>query len=126
MADEFRTIHGIVQFDPKDGEAGTEGSKKKIRNITVKQAGFGPTAVKVSATLWPSHEHVAVEKGDVVTFEGKYQKRETTAEDGSPRVFHNVSVSRISVNGSKADEGVKRDTASETASEPEPDDDIPF
>ena len=58
---QYRTVIGIVQFDPREGEA----AGKPVRNITVNQAGFGQTAVRVSATLWPSHKNFAVAKNDV-------------------------------------------------------------
>jgi hypothetical protein len=120
LSDEFRTVMGIVQFPPRDGEAGG----KAVRNITVRQTGFGPTAVKVSATLWPSHEHVAVEEGSVVILEGKY-KQNKGEKDGETVTYHNLSVTRIAVLG-QADSGKKVDVENETAAEPESDDDIPF
>jgi hypothetical protein len=67
---QYRVVSGIVQFPPRDGEAGG----KAVRNISVRQAGFGPTAVTVSATLWPSHADVKVDQGDVVTLEGSYTR----------------------------------------------------
>lgn len=89
----------------------------------MQSAGFGPTAVRVGATLWPSHGHVNVKKGDVVTMEGSYNQRSTTDEDGNERKFHNLSVTRIYVHGA-ADEGKKNETVN---TEPEAsDDDIPF
>lgn len=121
MSDEFRTVMGIVQFPPRDGEAGG----KAVRNITVRQTGFGPTAVKVSATIWPSHEHIAVEEGDVVIVEGKYKQNTGTNNDGDKVTYHNLSVTRIAVLG-KSDSGKKVDVENETAAEPESTDDIPF
>lgn len=117
-------MHGIVQFPPREGDAGG----KAVRNITIQQAGFGPTAVKVSATLWPSHKHVEVEQGDVVTLEGKYSSNKGTVQQGENAgkevTYHNLSVSRISVNGAKADSGVKEDTVNDEAAADT--DDIPF
>lgn len=121
MADkQYRVVSGIVQFPPREGEAGG----KAVRNISVRQAGFGPTAVTVSATLWPSHDEVKVDQGDVVTLEGSYTSNKTTKQDGTPVTYHNVSVTRIFVHG-KAVEGVKPET--ENAADEEPsDDEIPF
>lgn len=119
---QFRTVTGFIQFDPREGQAGG----KDVRNITIRQVGFREQAVLVSATLWPSHEHVAVEKGDLVTIDGSYKANQQTKEDGSKVVYHNISVGRIFVHG-KGDAGVKVDdgAANETA-ESEQTDDIPF
>lgn len=123
MADKvFRTIHGIVQFPPRDGEAGG----KAVRNISVRNAGFKEQAVMVSATLWPSHAEVEVEEGDTVTLEGSYSQNKGTKQDGTAVTYHNISVTRISVNGGPAVAGVKSDVVN--ASEPDDvdPDDIPF
>jgi ribosomal protein RSM22 (predicted rRNA methylase) len=120
LADEFRTVTGIVQFPPREGEAGG----KPVRNITVRQVGFGPTAVRVSATLWPSHAHVPVEEGDVVMLDGKYKSNSGAKDDGTPVKYHNLSVTRIAVLG-KADAGKKVDTVNGESDEADTDD-IPF
>ena len=92
---EYRAVHGFVQFEPRDGEAGG----KSVRNITIRQVGFGPYAVRVSATLWPSHAHVAVEEGDLVTLEGSYTQKKGKDKNDNPITYHNISVSRIKVFG---------------------------
>lgn len=123
MADDFRTVTGIVQFPPREGEAGG----KAVRNITVRQAGFGPTAVRVSATLWPSHAHIPVGEGDVVVIDGKYSQNKGQKDDGTSVTYHNLSVTRIAVLG-KADAGKKVDvenSGSDVADDPD-DTDIPF
>ena len=116
---QFRTVTGIIQFPPKDGNAGV----KPVRNIAVRQTGFKDQGVRVSATLWPSHAHVAVEEGDVVMLDGKYSQNKTTGEDGTTRVFHNLSVTRIAVLG-KSDAGTKAETVN--SQDDAADDDIPF
>lgn len=97
---QYRTVMGIVQFEPREGEAGD----KPVRNITVRQNGFGPTAVRVSATLWPSHAHVKVDEGDVVILDGSYTAKKGQDKNGNPITYHNLSVSKIAVLG-KADGG---------------------
>lgn len=110
-----------MAFEPREAEA----AGQSVRNISVTQTGFGPTAVRVGATLWPSHAHVKVAQGDVVTLEGSYNKRSTTdTESGEERVFHNISVTRILVHGA-ADQGKKNETVN-TESDEASDDDIPF
>lgn len=117
---QYRTVIGVVQFDPREGKAGG----KDVRNITVRQAGFGPTAVRVSATLWPSHEHVDVEKGDVVILDGEYTKNDTTNDEGQKRTYHNLSVNQIAVLGS-VDLGQRPDVENATDDDAD-DDEIPF
>lgn len=120
MSDQYRTVVGIVQFDVKDGEA----AGKPVRNIVVNNAGFGPTAVRVSATLWPSHKDFSVKKNDVVVLEGKYSKT-SSEKDGEPIVYHNLSVARISKIG-EADPGVKPEVEQNDVAEDPADEDIPF
>lgn len=111
---------GVVQFDPKDGEAGG----KSVRNIVVQQAGFGPTAVRVSATLWPSHAHVSVSQGDVVALEGPYTQNKSTDQQGNQRTYHNLSVTRIAVLG-QVDAGARTETVN-TDDDDIDTDEIPF
>lgn len=118
---QYRTVVGFVQFPPREGEAGG----KPIRNITVRTAGFREQAVRVSATLWPSHENVKVEEGDLVALEGSYtQNKSTNEETGETRTFHNISVSRISVLG-QGDAGKRVDTVNTDDADAD-DSDIPF
>lgn len=109
-----------MAFEPREAEA----AGQQVRNISVTQTGFGPTAVRVGATLWPSHSHVKVAQGDVVTLEGSYNKRTTQDDEGNDRVFHNISVTRI-FNFGPADQGKKNETVN-TESDEASDDDIPF
>jgi hypothetical protein len=123
---QYRTVVGVVQFDPKDGEA----AGQDIRNIVVKQTGFGAQAVNVYATLWPKHASLAVERGDFVVLEGSYTSRsgqnKTTGEDVT---YHNVSVTRIAVLGQLdegSDEEVVNSSSGSDDTDPVDEDDIPF
>lgn len=125
MASEkvYRSFIGIVQFDPREGQAGG----KAVRNITIRNAGVKENSMRVSATLWPSHAHVAVEKGDVVFIEGSFERNtKTNSETGEKVVYNNVSVSAIK-NFGPADTGqeIEREDAAEPAEDAD-DDDIPF
>jgi hypothetical protein len=116
-------VIGSIQFDPKDGEA----NGKSVRNIVVQQTGFGPTAVKVNATVWPSHAHIPLKQGDIVHLEGKYTPNKTTNDEtGETRTYHNLSVTRMKVLGT-LDAGKKTETVN-TGSDDDfgSDDDIPF
>lgn len=115
---EYRTVMGIVQFEPREGEA----AGQPVRNITVRQNGFGKYAVRVSATLWPSHAHVEVEEGDVVILEGAYKANQGKDKDDNPVTYHNLSVSRIAVLG-KADGGAQPGTTNTPSSSASDDDD---
>lgn len=121
---EYRTVTGVVQFDVKEGEA----AGQTVRNIVVKQAGFGQNSINVYATLWPKHAGLAIERGDAVILEGSYSSRKgqnkTTGEDVT---YHNVSVTRIAVLG-KMDEGSDEEVVNKTsdAAEAVDEEDIPF
>ena len=79
--------------------------------------------MRVGATVWPSHAHVALKQGDVVTLEGAYNKRNTTDnETGEERTFHNISVTRILVHGT-ADSGKREETTNDSSAD---DDDVTF
>jgi hypothetical protein len=120
VADKYRTVIGIVQFDVKEGEA----AGKPVRNIVVNCAGFGQTAVRVSATLWPSHKDFAVKKNDAVLIEGKYTTS-SADKDGEKVTYHNLSVVRA-INLGAADAGTKPDVESNDVDEGPADEDIPF
>jgi hypothetical protein len=119
-ANQYRTIIGIVQFEPREAQAGG----KDVRNITVRSVGVKEQSIRVSMTLWPSHEHVAVEEGDVVIAEGKFTVNKKDTDDG-PKTYFNLSVSKILVLGS-ADAGKKVETVNDDSSDNVDDDDIPF
>lgn len=121
---QYRTIVGVVQFDPRDGEA----AGQTVRNITVRQTGVHEKeAVNVSATLWEQFAGVEVERGDVVILEGSYQTKAGKNKSGDPVTYHNLSVNGICV-FSKLDKGADVDTANDTASTTQltDDEDLPF
>jgi hypothetical protein len=113
---QYRTVTGVVEFPPRDGEAGG----KTVRNITISNGGFKEQAIRVYATLWPSHSHVAVEEGDVVTVKGSYARN--VKED---KVYHNLSVSGI-LNHGRIDSGDQPATTNDEPAADAADDDIPF
>lgn len=122
MADkQYRVVNGIVQFPPRDGDAGG----KPVRNVTIRQTGFGHSAISVSATLWPSHAHVEVNEGDVVTVEGTYTQNKTQKQDGTPVTYHNLSVIKIK-NFGPADTGADTPVENAVPAADEDDDEIPY
>ena len=120
---QFRTIAGVVQFDPREGNAGG----KDVRNITVRTTGVKEQSMKVGATLWPSHAHVAVEKGDFVVLEGKFSRNQGTNQQGEAVTYNNLSVTNILVVGN-LDSGRDEETVNTGTSDSADveDDDIPF
>lgn len=117
---QYRTVLGIVQFDPRDGEA----AGKPVRNIVVRATGFKDQSVKVYATIWPSHRAVDVQRGDVVLMEGTYSQGKGQSKDGDPITYHNLSVTRLAVLGAASD-GERVEVENETGDDTG-DDDIPF
>jgi hypothetical protein len=125
LADKvYRTVVGTVEFDPRDGKAG----EKDVRNITVQSAGFKDSAIKVGATIWPSHSHIKVAKGDVVVLKGSFSRNTSEKEDGTPVTYNNLSVASILVLG-QMDEGVRdneESTTKSTATQLTDDEELPF
>jgi len=119
LSDQYRGVIGIVQFPPREGEA----KGKPVRNFRVNSFGFGPYAIAVDATLWPSHADCEVAENDLVVLEGKYTKT-TKDVNGENRTYHNISVSRFK-NLGKVESGSKPDVDSNDADDT-PDDDIPY
>jgi hypothetical protein len=120
---QFRTIAGVVQFEPREGSA----AGKEVRNLTVRATGVKEQSLKVGATLWPSHAHIAVDKGDFVVIEGKFTRNNGTNKDGEAVVYNNMSVTNILVLGT-LDAGREVDTVNtrDDADAAADDDDIPF
>lgn len=122
---QFRTVSGVVQFEPREGKAGD----KEVRNITVRTTGLKEQSIKVGATLWPSHAHVAVDKGDFVVLEGKFSQNKGTNQQGDPVTYNNMSVTGI-LNLGTLDSGDDVETANNKRSDADfpvaDDDDIPF
>jgi hypothetical protein len=131
----YRTVMGVVQFEPDEREIGDD--EIPVRSIVVRQTGFKQNAVNVSGTLWPSHSHVEVEKGDVVIMEGPFSQTTGENKEGDEITYHNLSISAIAVIGS-VDYGVrddddedeepkpKRKTKAKPKVDAEDDDDVPF
>lgn len=120
---QYRTLIGVVQFDPREGQAGG----KDVRNITVRTGGVKEQSLRVGATLWPSHAHVEVGKGDFVVLEGKFSRNEGTNGQGEKVTYNNLSVTNI-LNLGTLDAGQEVETVNtdEPAADAEDEDDIPF
>lgn len=80
-------------------------------------------AARVSCTVWPPHEHIALSKGDIVAVEGKFSQNNGTDSNGAPVTYNNLSVSTLAVLG-HADPGQKPGV--ENAVDETTDEDCPF
>lgn len=118
---QYRTIAGVVQFPPREGQAGG----KDVRNIAVRTAGVKEQSIRVSATLWPSHEHIEVGEGDFVVLEGKFSQNKGTNQQGDSVTYNNLSVTGILVLGA-LDSGQEVETVNTESGDEPADDDIPF
>lgn len=115
---QYRTFIGIVQFDPVDREA----AGKPVRNVTIRQVGMKDQAQLVSITLWPNHEAIKVEKGDIVIVDGKFAVNKGKDGEGNPKTYFNVSANAFAVLG-KADYGVETESTSGDGDAGDDDDD---
>ena len=116
MADDlYRSFTGFVKFDPREGEA----AGKDIRSFVFRATGVKEQAMDIRATLWPSHEHVALEQDDFVAVEGKFTVNKTK-KDGKPVTYFNLSVSKIVVLG-KGDGGDRPETTDDDTEDTEDD-----
>jgi hypothetical protein len=98
---DYRTLYGVVQFDPNEREV----NGKKVLSVTIRSAGVKEQSQLVSCTFWPSHKaFFDVEKGDALVVEGKY-----STKPGTDKTYHNLSVTGIARLG-KVDAGVQEET----------------
>lgn len=117
---------GRVQFEPTEKEA----NGKDIRSVALRQVGVhAAESVLVSLTVWDSHEHIDIEEGDLLYAEGSYTENEVERDDGTTRVYHNLSVSHL-LNLGAVDAGERVGTTDDDDDDDSPDvtndDDLPF
>ena len=117
-AGEWRTLFGVVQFDPVRRDV----NGKEVLSVTIRTAGAKEESRSVSCTLWPSHEALfdGVSKGDAVVVEGKFSVGKGTDKDGNPKTYLNLSVARILVLG-QTDPGEPVETTDSDGNEPDDD-----
>ena len=122
-AKQYRVFSGIVQWDPREGEA----AGKKVRNATIRAVGVKEQSILVSLTLWPSHAAEEINQGDFVVAEGVFTRSTSPDNQGNTRTYNNLSVSRFKNFGATS-AGVRddSDTASDEPDETDEDDDIPY
>lgn len=105
---QYRTFIGFVKFEPTENEVERDDETITVRSIVVRGAGVKEQAIDVRATLWPSHDHIEVEQGDLVAIEGPFTVKKGKNKDDEPVTWFNLSVTRI-VNLGAGDAGVRDD-----------------
>lgn len=85
---EFIAVAGIVQFEPRDRQA----AGKDVRDVTIRTIGGNK---RVSITVWPDHQHIPIEKGDVIFADGTYQQNQRQNNQGEMVTYHNLSATAI-------------------------------
>ena len=113
---EYVTIAGIVQFDPRQRQAGD----KQVRDVVIRAIGSNKN---FSVTLWPEKANIPISKGDFLVCDGKHSQSVGQNKDGEQVTYNNLSattVIRIAGEGAAP-------TAAPTASAPAATgDDFPF
>lgn len=109
---QYRSFIGFVKFEPREGEVELRDGDVAVRNIVVREVGVKEQAIDVRATLWPSHDHINVEQGDLVAIEGPFTVNKGKNKDDEPVTYFNLSVSRI-INLGPGDEGQREDDEEE-------------
>lgn len=104
---QYRDIIGVVAFDVDEP---SEAAGQKVQKFTVRTIGTREQSQLVGVTLWPSHEAYfgKIEKGDVLSLQGKYAVR-NGEKNGEPVKYHNLSVTGIFKLGT-LDNGVRVET----------------
>lgn len=126
MASQYRTFIGFVKYEPREGTTKrADGEPVEVRNIVVRQAGVKDQAIDVRATLWPSHDHVEIEQGDLVALEGKFSVNKGENSEGEPVTYFNLSVSGITKLG-HADFGQRDDDGRSSGGDSADDGDEPW
>jgi hypothetical protein len=85
---EYRSAAGFVQFDPRPREA----AGKPVRDILIRAVGDHK---QYSVTVWPSHGHIDIKKGDFVVVDGEYNARPAQTKTGEQVTYHNLSATYL-------------------------------
>lgn len=81
---DYMTVAGIVQFDPNDREA----AGKKVRDVLIRAIGNNK---RIKVTVWESHAHIPINKGDFIIADGSYQSSPGQNKQGEQITYHNLS-----------------------------------
>lgn len=84
MMDEYITVAGVVQFDPRDRTAGG----KQVRDVAVRSIA---NHKMVSITVWPDNAGIPIAKGDFVVADGKFSQSQGQNKKGEQQTYYNLS-----------------------------------
>jgi hypothetical protein len=114
---EYVTIAGIVQFDPRQRQAGD----KQVRDVVIRAIGSNKN---FSVTLWPEKANIPISKGDFLVCDGKHSQSVGQNKDGEQVTYNNLSATTVI---RIAGEGTATAAAAPVASAPAATgDDFPF
>jgi hypothetical protein len=85
---EYITVAGIVQFDPRQRQAGD----KQVRDIVIRAIGSNKN---FSITLWPEKANIPIAKGDFIVADGKHSQSAGQNKAGEQVTYHNLSATTI-------------------------------
>ena len=85
---EYMTIAGIVQFPPRERQAGG----KQVRDVLIRAIGDNKN---YSITVWPENGNIPINKGDFLVADGKYSSSVGQNKEGSQVTYHNLSSNTI-------------------------------
>lgn len=85
---DYITVAGIIQFDPRDRQAGG----KDVRDVAVRAIGNNKM---VNITVWPENEHIPLAKGDFIVADGKFSSTPGQNKQGEAVTYNNLSATVI-------------------------------
>lgn len=85
---EYITVAGIVQFDPRNRQAGD----KQVRDIVIRAIGSNKN---FSITLWPEKANIPISKGDFIVADGKHSQSVGQNKAGEQVTYHNLSATTV-------------------------------
>lgn len=113
---EYITVAGIVQFDPRNRQAGD----KQVRDIVIRAIGSNKN---FSITLWPEKANIPISKGDFIVADGKHSQSVGQNKAGEQVTYHNLSATTVI---RIAGEGTAPMAAAPAAAATSTSDDFPF
>lgn len=120
--DEYVTIAGLIQFDPKQR---TTKDGKDVRDIAVRAIGNNKL---VNVTVWPEKANIPLVKGDFVVVDGKFSTSTWQNKNGEQQTSYNISANTLMRFGNDTSEATPvAATPTAAAATPAPSvDDFPF
>lgn len=82
--DDYMTVAGIVQFDPRTRQV----NGNEVRDVAVRSIANNKM---INITLWPEKKNIKVGKGDFVIADGKYSQSMGQNKNGEQQTYHNLS-----------------------------------